>query len=492
MPTTLPPHSPFYRFSTSIETRCFINNTFVETADKFPIYNPSTEELSAQVSQAGVNEVDAAVDAAEKAFPAWSELSADARGACLRRLAELMVESVDELAYLEAISMGKVTAYYPGEVRWAAALLQYFAGLATELHGETSLSTAGMLNLTLRQPYGVCGAIIPWNGPLAAFAMKVGPALAAGNTLVLKPSEKSPLTALCVAKLIPKAGFPPGVLSILPGFGTVTGAAIASHMRIRKLAFTGSTRTGRIVKQLAAKSNLKHVTLELGGKSPCIVFEDADLAAAAEAAALSIAGNSGQLCYASSRVYVQASIADRFVEAYTAAFRKAMGKVGDALDPDTTHAPQADAAQFRSVMGFIEAARTQGLEPIAGGRRVGERGYFIEPTVFLDPGEGSQINREEIFGPVAVVNTFETEEEALQRANDTEYGLYSSIFTNDLKRVLRFAKGLEAGMVGVNCTSPTAPFDMPFGGFKQSGEGREFSFKSLDSWTETKTVMMKM
>ncbi|KAI1625152.1 aldehyde dehydrogenase [Exophiala viscosa] len=475
-----------------IETRCFINNEFVEAKETFALHSPSTGELTANVCQAGEDLVNSAVDAAHAAFPAWSALDAPERAKCLIRLADLLVEHAEELSRLEALSMGKVAAFYPPEVQWAADILKYFAGLAREVHGESSLTTAGMVNMTFVQPYGVCGAIVPWNGPLVAMSLKVGPALAAGNTLLLKPSEKSPLTALYMGKLIPQAGFPPGVLNILPGHGRVTGAAIASHMRIRKLAFTGSTRTGRIIKKLAAESNLKDVTLELGGKSPLVVFPDADLEETVAAAAFSIAMNSGQICMASSRVYVHESIGEKFVEAYVTKFKEIMGKAGDALDPNTTHAPQADAMQYESIMKHFETAKNEGASPITGGKRIGEQGYFIEPTVYLNPGHSSSINREEVFGPVAVINTFSSEEEVLKLANDTEYGLYASVYTKDISRALRFAKQLESGMVGVNCTSPTMAFDLPFGGTKQSGEGRESSLKSLHSWTELKTVMIKI
>jgi aldehyde dehydrogenase (NAD+) len=246
-----------------------------------------------------------------------------------------------------------------------------------------------------------------------------------------------------------------------------------------------------VIKELAAKSNLKNVTIELGGKSPCIVFEDADLSAAVAAAAFSIAQNSGQVCMATSRVYVHESIADEFTKTYLTEFKRHMGTPGDTLAASTTHAPQADASQFKSVMGFIENAKAKGIEPVLGGSQIGQKGYFIEPTVFFNPGENSTINREEVFGPVSVINTFKNEDEALRLANDSEYGLYSSVFTKDLQRAIRFAKFLESGMVGVNCMSPTLPWDLPFGGWKQSGEGSEFSLKSLYAWTETKSVLIK-
>lgn len=374
-----------------------------------------------------------------------------------------------------------------------AVALRYFAGKTLDVQGDTSLNTPGMMTLTLRQPYGVCGAIIPWNIPVLALIMKFAPAMATGNTLVLKTSEKSPLSALYFAKLIQQAGFPPGVINILSGFGRPCGDAIARHMEIRKLGFTGSARTGRAVKIAAAESNLKNVTLELGGKSPLVIFDDADIDRAVPMAANSILFNSGQVCIASSRVYVHAKIAD----AFTAKMLQAVEQMGHNPDADnsplslgTLRGPQADRLQFAHVMRFLDDVPASGGKVLTGGRRDGSQGYFVQPTIIADAREDSRIVKEEIFGPVVAINTFDDDDEVLRLANDTEFGLYASVFTRDLARAVRFAKGFEAGTVGVNVTSPAMAFEAPFGGWKQSGDGREMSQYSLETWTELKTVLI--
>ena len=374
-------------------------------------------------------------------------------------------------------------------------MLRVFAGKALDLSGETSLNTPGMVNMTFRQPYGVTGAIIPWNGPMVMLAMKIGPALITGNTMVLKSSEKAPLSILVTGRLCQEIGLPKGVLNLVSGYGRPTGEAIAKHMDIRKVAFTGSAVAGRAIKKAAAESNLKNVTLELGGKSPLIIFEDADLEKAVPAAAFSILANSGQICMASSRVYVHESIAPTFTEA----MKQAMSAIGknpagdhDPMDPTTMRGPQADKIQFDRVMGYLKTAKAQGHTIALGGERDGETGYYIQPTIITDAPESAAVMREEIFGPVVCVNTFTDEDEVLRRANDTEYGLYASVFTKDIQRAMRVAKGFEAGSVGVNCTSPTMALDMPFGGFKGSGDGRELGKSVLNGWTEEKTVFVAL
>ena len=372
-----------------------------------------------------------------------------------------------------------------------ARFLRYVAGKAADVQGDSSLQTPNFINLTFRQPYGVCAGICPWNAPVTALTFKLAPAVLAGNTFVAKSSEKAPLTSLFLAKMIVEAGFPPGVVNILSGFGPVCGAALASHMDIRKLSFTGSVRAGRLIKRAATDSNLKHVTLELGGKSPLIIFEDADIEKAAAASAFSILYNSGQVCIASARVYVHSSVLDDFCEKLVSAIEKKGSNPPEGNDPllkTTVRGPQADETQFTTIQRYIKSS-TQGKGRIlTGGGREGDKGFFIQPTVILHPEENSAVMREEIFGPVVCVKSFETEEEVLRLANDSEYGLYASTYTRNLSRAMRMAKALESGAIGVNCTSPMMTLDMPFGGVKQSGEGRELGKHALEDWTELKTV----
>lgn len=370
-------------------------------------------------------------------------------------------------------------------------IFRYFAGKALDVSGETSLNTAGMVNITLRQPYGVCGAIIPWNAAMTMFAIKVAPALITGNTMVLKTSEKAPLSAAVVARCAQEAGLPKGVLNILNGYGTPCGEAIAKHMAIRKISFTGSEAVGRLIQKAAADSNLKKVSLELGGKAPLIIFNDADLEKAVAAAALSILVNSGQFCMACSRIYVQASIADKFVTAMKAAMATAEGD--DPLAKGTLRGPLVDRLQFDHVMSFLEYAKATELDIQLGGGRERTTGYFIQPTIIYNAPEESLVMQKEIFGPVVCINVFESEEDALARANNTEYGLYASVFTRDISRALRVAKCFEAGNVGINCASPTsAALDMPIGGWKASGDGRDFSQHCLDEWTQLKSVYITL
>lgn len=360
--------------------------------------------------------------------------------------------------------------------------------------GETSLNTPNFVNMTFRQPFGVCGAIIPWNVPMIMVVLKIGPALITGNTLVLKSSEKAPLSSIVTAKLCQKIGLPKGVLNIITGFGRPTGEALAKHMDIRKIAFTGSAATGRAVKKAAAESNLKKVTLELGGKSPLVIFEDADLEKAVPAAAFSILGNSGQACIASSRVYVHESIAPKFTEMMKAAMTQ-MGSNAADNDPmleTTMRGPQADKIQFDRVMSYLQLAKQEGYKMLIGGDRDGNSGYYVQPTIITGAQEGSRVMKEEIFGPVVCLNTFTDENEVMERANDTEYGLYASVYTKDIQRAMRIAKKFEAGSVGVNCTSPTMALDMPFGGWKASGDGRELGRHATDSWTEVKSVFIAL
>ncbi|KAJ6157568.1 Retinal dehydrogenase 1 [Penicillium chermesinum] len=460
----------------AIETRLFINGkVFVEASDgrTFPLYSPATKEKVADVSEASEEDTNAAVAAAKAAFPAWSALSPSERGVPLRKLAQLIEENHDELARLDALSMGRPVSTFADPGR-ASAHFNHYAEAGYEALGTSSVNTPGFVNLTLRQPFGVVAAIIPWNGPLVFLPMKAAPALVAGNTIVLKSSEKAPLTVgrmKPVPKSLPslkRLVFPPGVFNIISGHGHISGNVLSHHMDVRALSFTGSGRTGRIIQQAAAKSNMKNVILELGGKSPSIIFPDAELDKAAKETMYSIQWNSGQ---------------------------KSLSTVvkGDPLDPKTTHGPQADKLQWESVQHYIEASKKLGQMVLGSEEQPDDsNGYFIEPTIFLGVPEDAKAMKEEIFGPVVHINTFSTEDEVVAKANDSEYGLYASVYTNDLSRALRMAKKLESGNVAINCTSPTGALDMPFGGYKSSGVGREGYTVSIDQYLETKTVLMKI
>lgn len=438
-----------------------------------------------------MDDVNAAVAAAKAAFPAWTAEDPMVRAGYLKKFAALLHQHSDELGHLEAISMGRpIKEYFDAHA--AAGTFEHYSEAWGSVQGSSSLNTTGYLSMTLRQPFGVVGAIIPWNVPLLFLGNKAAPALVAGNTVVLKTSEKAPLAAAKAAELVVEAGFPPGVFNIISGHGMPSGAALSSHMDVRALSFTGSGRTGRLIQEAAAKSNLKKVILELGGKSPAVIFEDADIERAVRETAHSIQWNSGQVCMANSRIYVQRSIADKYVEAFKKTFADV--KDGDPTKPDVNHGPQADEVQYRNVMSYINEGKTSGgtLGLGGAGKLESTNGYFVEPTVFLNTPENARIMKEEIFGPVANINTFETEEEAIRWANDTEFGLYASVYTSNVDRALRIAKALDSGYVGVNCTSPAVARDMPFGGYKASGQGREGWLHSLDNFLEVKTVIIRV
>ncbi|KAL3429097.1 aldehyde dehydrogenase domain-containing protein, partial [Aspergillus tetrazonus] len=479
--------------SPEIETRLYIDGKFVPSIDgaKFDVVNPYSGEVVAQVYEGRGNDVDRAVESAKKAFPAWSELDGSERRRLMLRLADLMDEHAAEFARLEALCMGKPVSTYMDQAL-GAATLRYYAGKALDVHGVTSLTSKNHLNLSIRQPYGVTGAIIPWNVPMIMICFKVGPALIAGNTLVLKSSEKAPLTSILFAKLAHEAGFPPGVLNILSGFGLPCGDAIARHMDIRKIAFTGSTRTGKLIQKAAVDSNLKSCTLELGGKSPLLVFEDADLEKAAKAAAFSIVSNSGQVCMASSRVYVQESIVTDFTKLYVEAIQQLSGQAGNPLEKETGFGPQADAQQFKNVSEYLQKAQDDRLKKVSIGAAPEKGSNFVAPVVFQDVPEGHALMKDEIFCSVSCLNTFTSEDEVIRAANDSEYGLYASVFTRDISRAIRVAKYFEAGSVGVNTTSPYYCQDLPLGGYKGSGTGRELGEEGLLAWLEVKSVYISL
>jgi len=340
--------------------------------------------------------------------------------------------------------------------------------------------------MTMKTPYGVCAGIVPWNFPTVMFVLKMAPAIAAGNAIIIKTSEKSPLSAPFLANLAKEAGIPDGIVQCLSGMGD-TGKILCEHMRVRKISFTGSTRTGRAIAAAAAQSNLKSVTLELGGKSPCLVFDDADIDEAVAGCTFSISVNSGQMCMASSRLYVHEKIYDEFAQKFAKSFGSY--KQGDTLDPSTTMGPQADEIQAKAVQSYLDIGNKDGKALIGGNKK---EGNFFEPTVYTDIAEDSRINKEEVFGPVTILHRFSDEKDVVAKANDSEYGLYASVYTQNIDRAMRVAKALEAGTVGVNCTSPSGAADMPFGGFKSSGYGREGGPNALSIWLEEKAVVIKV
>lgn len=485
---------PFPIASDKIERRQYINGEFTESSDKgtFKLSSPYSHEKIVDMCEASVDDANSAVAAAKAAFPAWSALDPNTRGAYMKKLAELIIRDATELSQLDAMSMGRPVSQY-FDAYLAAQYFSHYAEAGYEAKGSTSLNTPGFVNMTFRQPIGPVAAIIPWNIPTIMFAMKLAPALAAGCTTVLKSSEKAPLTPAKLAALSQEAGFPKGVINILSGHGQPSGSTLSAHMDIRLINFTGSTFTGRKIQQAAASSNLKKVVLELGGKSPAIIFEDADVTKAAGDTVASLQILMGQACIANSRIYVQDTIADKYKEAFKAIFKGA--KKGDPLLPETQQGPQADEIQFERIKGFLEAAKQGKGKLELGGNATKDadgNGYFIEPTVYSDVPEDEKTQKEEVFGPYVNINTFKTEEEAIEKANNTEYGLYASVYTKDISRALRVAKAFESGQVGVNCTSPTFANDMPFGGYKGSGQGREGFGYSLEEYLEMKTVMIKV
>ncbi|RYC78262.1 Retinal dehydrogenase 2 [Fusarium oxysporum f. sp. narcissi] len=465
---------------------------FVEskTEKTYKLYSPATDEFVADVHQAGTQDVDAAVDAAQAAFPAWRDTPVHIKAALFAKLDVLIRDNMEELWNLERMAMGRTFGFSKFEVMACAGIMAQHANIALHVHGQSSLNTPGMITFTLKQPFGVVAGFLPWNVSLIMFGMKTAPALATGNCVVIKSSEKSPLGVLKIAALFKEAGFPPGVLNIVTGSGPVTGHLVASHMKIRKIAFTGSIATGKKIMAAAATSNLKAVTLELGGKSPAIIFEDANIEKAALAVEMSIHLNSGQHCQANSRVFVHESIADEFSRVLVKMMTSR--SIGDPSDKSIFQGPQGDKLQKERILSILEQGKGDGTV-LCGGKAadVNGRGHFIEPTVIKGVSDTSILATEEIFGPVLILNTFKTEEEVLERANNTEYGLYSSLYTRDVERALRFAKFLEAGAVGLNCSAPTQAMDMPVSGWKQSGIGSEMFTYGVENYLQTKAVYMK-
>lgn len=431
-----------------------------------------------------------AVKAARRAFEGvWAKTNPSIRGEMLLKLANLFDEHVTTLAAIEALDNGKAFEMAKGDVQMASSCLRYYGGWADKIHGKTIDTDPETFNYTRHEPVGVCGQIIPWNFPLVSWAWKVGPALAAGNTVVLKTAEQTPLSGLYAATLVEKAGIPAGVVNILSGFGKTVGAAIAAHRDIDKVAFTGSTSVGRTILQAASKSNLKKLTLELGGKSPNIVFNDANLEEAVSWVKFGIFFNHGQVCCAGSRIYVQSGIYDKFVAAFKA--RTAKITLGDPFKEETSQGPQISSAQFERIMEYIQSGKDDGATVEMGGERFGSEGYFVQPTIFTNVREDMKIMQEEIFGPVAAICRFGTEEEVVRAANETNYGLAAAVHTTDLGTAIRVANALKAGTVWVNQYNMIST-QVPFGGFKESGVGRELGKYALSSYTQVKSVRIRL
>ncbi|TFY83823.1 hypothetical protein EWM64_g184 [Hericium alpestre] len=476
----------------SVPTGLFINNEFVPSLDgldPIPVYNPATEQVLCHVVSAGEKDVDRAVTAARTAFKTtWGKnVTGVERSRLINKLADLMERDSQVLAELECLNNGKpVKVARDFDIGDSVACLRYYAGWADKLVGQTiEVDRKTKVAITHPEPIGVCGQIIPWNYPIQMWAWKVAPALAVGCTIVMKPSEITPLTALKLSELVVEAGFPPGVINTIPSLGSVGGAALSSHLDVDKVAFTGSTVTGRRVMEAAAKSNLKKVSLELGGKSPQIVFESADFDQAANWVVLGILYNTGQDCTAGSRVYVQDSIYDKFVNLLASKAKELV--IGDGFDERSGGGPLVSKTQYNRVWGYIESGKQEGARLVVGGEKRSTPGYYVDATIFADVRPDMKIVKEEIFGPVLSVGKFSTEEEAIALANDTTYGLGAGLHSNDASQCMRVSTALEAGTIWVNQYNLLYN-NVPFGGKKQSGFGRELGSHGLEEYISTKAV----
>jgi betaine-aldehyde dehydrogenase len=475
----------------------FIDGKWVdaESGKTFTTPNPATGATLAEVAEGDKADIDKAVAAARRAFEGkWSKISARDRGRMMYKLAQLIEERTPELAALETADNGKPikeTSYV--DLPQVVENFEYFAGWATKIEGETIPVPGQMFNYTLREPVGVCGQIIPWNFPLLMAAWKLAPALAAGNTVVLKPAEQTPVGAMELASLIQEAGFPDGVVNIVPGYGETAGAALASHPDIDKVAFTGSTEVGKIIAKAAA-DNLTKVSLELGGKAPNIIFADADMEQAVNGAMMGIFFNQGQVCCAGSRLFVDAKVKDEFLDRFKE--RAGRVKVGDPMDKNTQMGPQVSEEQLNRIKGYVDIAKGEGAQVLAGGCTPElegdfQKGYFFQPTIFGDVKNSMRVAQEEIFGPVVSVITFEDEEDLIRQANEVVYGLSAGIWTKDITRAHRFAKAIKAGVVWIN-TYNMFNAASPFGGYKQSGYGREMGKHALEMYTNVKSVWVDL
>ena len=487
------PRNPKVReWLAGVRPHLLIDNEWVpaRSGHTFETINPASEQVLATVAAGEAADIDAAVAAARRAFEEgpWSRMGPADRARLLRRFAGLMEEHADELAELESLDNGMTLSTARIFLALSIETLYYFAGAASLVTGDTMPSDPTFFNYSIREPLGVCGAITPWNGPIIMAAFKIGPALAAGNTLILKPAEQTPLTAMRLGELALEAGFPPGVFNVVTGFGETAGAAITAHPGIDKVAFTGSTEVGKLI-LAGSTGNLKRVTLELGGKSPNIVFPDANVDLALPASLFGFSIVSGQVCVCGTRLFVQRDFKDEFVDQLTQ-FTATL-KLGDPLDPETTMGPLASKEQYDRVRGYLDLGKQEGATTRIGGSALDGPGYFVQPTIFDDVRNSMRIAQEEIFGPVLSVIPFSDENDAVLQSNDTTYGLAAAVWTSDLTRAHTVARKIKAGTVWVNNYMTTDP-TMPFGGYKQSGVGRECGPNWFEHYTEEKAVYIKL
>jgi phenylacetaldehyde dehydrogenase len=475
--------------------KLLINGKWEDAAsgETFEVIDPATEKVCARVAEGRREDIDRAVKAARAAFEGeWSRVGPADRERMLLKLADLVEANAEELAQLESLNVGKLIMWARIiDVGSTAQYLRYMAGWATKIEGRTLDVSFHIPHVewhayTLRQPVGVCGQIVPWNFPMALACWKLAPALATGNTCVLKPAEQTPLTAIRLGELIMEAGFPPGVVNIVTGFGETAGAALVAHPDVDKIAFTGSTQVGKMIGKAAGES-MKRVSLELGGKSPMVVADDANLEFAIPGVANGIFFNQGEVCTAGTRLYVHDKVFDKVVDGL-AGIAKSL-KVGPGYEPASQLGPLVSSEQMERVLGYIEKGKKEGGEIVTGGKRHGSKGYFVEPTVFTNVKPNDTIMREEIFGPVIIATRYKSEDDIVATANDTEYGLAASIWSSNVSFCHRMAKRIKAGTVWVNCHGLVDP-NLPFGGFKNSGIGRENGAAAIDLYTEQKTVLM--
>ena len=473
--------------------KLFIDGKWVDSvsAKSFDTLSPATEGVITSVAEGDKADIDLAVSAARKAFEEgpWRNIDARERGKVLLRIMELIDKNKDELALLETLDNGKpISETTNADIPLVIDCFLYYAGWADKIHGETIPVRGEFFNYTLREPVGVVGQIIPWNFPLLMAAWKIAPALACGNTVVLKPAEQTPLTALRLGEICQEAGLPDGVLNIVPGYGPTAGAALAEHMDVDKIAFTGEYSTGQIIMQAASK-NLKRISLELGGKSPNIVFADSDIDSAVAGAMTGIFFNQGEVCCAGSRLFLEKSIHEEFIDKLSN--RAANMSVGNPEDAGTQMGAQVSKEQFDKILGYIDTGKKEGAKLVTGGERCGERGYFIKPTIFDEVDNNMKIAREEIFGPVVSAITFDDVSEVVRQGNLSIYGLAAAVWTRDIKKAHRLARDLKAGTIWIN-TYNTFDAASPFGGFKQSGFGRELGVHALELYTQVKSVWINL